>query len=84
MSLQYGSAGTSPSSISRSTHELIRKGPLRRHRGRLRVRVGPVLPPPASREREWRGWLFRTAEREAWRLNAQHHDERPMLHDTDV
>ncbi len=37
-----------------------------------------------DREREWRGWLFRTAQREAWRLNAQHLAERPMLHDTDV
>ncbi len=36
-----------------------------------------------SRDREWRGWLFRTAQREAWRLNAQQYAERPMLHDTD-
>jgi hypothetical protein len=27
-----------------------------------------------SRDREWRGWLFRTAQREAWRLTAQDRD----------
>ena len=35
-----------------------------------------------DRERNWQGWLFRTAQREAWRLNARHRTERPMLNDT--
>jgi DNA-directed RNA polymerase specialized sigma24 family protein len=26
-----------------------------------------------DRDREWKGWLYRTARREAWRLNAQSH-----------
>jgi hypothetical protein len=25
-----------------------------------------------DRDREWKGWLYRTAQREAWRLNAEH------------
>jgi DNA-directed RNA polymerase specialized sigma24 family protein len=28
-----------------------------------------------SRDRAWQGWLFRTAQREAWRLTAQHRSE---------
>jgi DNA-directed RNA polymerase specialized sigma24 family protein len=35
-----------------------------------------------DRDRNWKGWLYRTAQREAWRLNARHRTERPMLNDT--
>ena len=43
-----------------------------------------------DRDREWQGWLFKTAQREAWRLNARHrgivridasHDVRNVVHD---
>ena len=32
-----------------------------------------------DREREWRGWLFRTAQRQAWKLNARHADTRAIV-----
>jgi DNA-directed RNA polymerase specialized sigma24 family protein len=34
--------------------------------------VGAVLPLPPDRDQSWKGWLYRTAQREAWRLNAEH------------
>ncbi len=43
-----------------------------------------------DRDREWQGWLFKTAQHEAWRLNARHrgvvridasHDLRNVIHD---
>jgi hypothetical protein len=35
--------------------------------------VDPVLPLPAGRDRAWKGWLIRTGQRQAWKLNAAHH-----------
>jgi hypothetical protein len=82
--------GDEPELFLEFNHELIRKV-------RSAVRADPADIEDACsfawvqffryqpyRDREWRGWLFRTAQREAWRLNAQHFDERPMLYDTDV
>jgi hypothetical protein len=40
------------------------------HRGRVLVRVDPVLPLPAGSRPQLEG-LYRTAQRETWRLNAQ-------------
>ena len=32
-----------------------------------------------DREQSWRGWLFRVAQREAWRLNALEWQERDFV-----
>jgi hypothetical protein len=40
------------------------------HRGRRGARLDPVPALPAGSPARWKGWLFRTAQREAWRLNA--------------
>ncbi len=34
-----------------------------------------------DRERNWRGWLYRTAQRETWRLNAQRFGELSIVPD---
>src|SRR4051812_16716432 len=31
-----------------------------------------------ERDRNWQGWLFRTAQREAWRLDRQVREDRPL------
>src|SRR4051794_4344744 len=31
-----------------------------------------------SRERNWQGWLFRTAQREAWRLERESREHTPL------
>jgi DNA-directed RNA polymerase specialized sigma24 family protein len=42
------------------------------------IRVQP------SREREWKGWLFRVAQREAWRLTAVRRSEIGIVADDEL
>ena len=72
MSPRYAFAGTSPSSTSRLNHELVKL--IERD-----VRAAPEDVEDAcsyawiqffryqrDRERNWKGWLYRTAQRETW------------------
>ena len=46
----------------------------------MRVRVGGVLPATSpTATASWKGWLFRSAKREAWRLNALEFKEREAV-----
>ena len=86
MSPRYGSAGTSPTlprvpSRARQADRARRPRGAGGHRRRVRVRVDPVLPLPARSRPEWQGWLYRIAQREAWRLNAQRFGELSIVPD---